>query len=118
MRTVSTKAILYFLVSSLRSIGHLVYDPALQKFFVLETKKQSCKSSKIDQPSRENIFKVVPSWDLDLLRRQLLRRQRKLDGWGVRAAWQRGCILSSHPAAAGLILGISKNFSHDVAEIA
>ena len=76
MRTVSTKAILYFLVSSLRSIGHLVYEPASEKFFVLETKKQSCKSSKIDQPARENIFKVVPSWDLDLLRRhQLLRKK-------------------------------------------
>ena len=36
-------------------------------------------------------------------------------GWG--AAYHRGSILASHPAAAGLILSVPKNFSFDVAEI-
>ena len=34
-----------------------------------------------------------------------------------RAALHRGSILASHPAALGSLLGISKNFSLDVAEI-
>ena len=34
--------------------------------------------------------------------------------WGVK---HKGSTLASHPAASGLIIGITKNFSLDVAEI-
>ena len=36
---------------------------------------------------------------------------------GGGAASQRGSILASHPAVLGSILGVPKNFSHDVAYI-
>ena len=41
-----------------------------------------------------------------------------MGGKGDGAAWHRGSVRTSHPAAPGSILGNSKNFSEEILDVA